>query len=244
VLREAWYALGFHLRIALGLEPPCAKHFPAAWPLVFEPGVDLLVLPVVALALFGARIAGPQRRRAYVAGLAWAALSYLPSSGLIPLTRYLADSYLYLPLAGAGLALAAVVDSLAARSAWLTTRFVPVASVALALALAVVTHRASSHWENDVALWGYAYARYPNDYRLCRNLGNAHIAQGHPQQALDLYESCATKLARAPFRKNIAIALFLVGRKDDARNAFFELERESPGDRTIEKYLRALGTPE
>jgi hypothetical protein len=241
LLREAWYALGYHFAIVLGVEPPCVKHFPATWPLHFEPLADLLPLALAALAGLGYVAAGAARRTPYLASIAWAFFSYLPSSSLIPLERYLADSYVYLPMAGVGLAMATVLDRAVVRAAGATGRLAAALAVVLSsVALAVPARRASLQWKDDVALWSAGVRRYPNEYRLCRNLGNAYVALREPERALEVYESCAARTSYEPFRKNIAIALFLSGRTDEARRAFADLSRETPEDPVVQKYLHLL----
>jgi hypothetical protein len=245
ILREAWYALGFHLGLVVGVQTPCVKHLPSSWPLRFEPAVDLLPVAAAAVVALGALALprGDHRRlRTYGAALAWAGLSYLPSASLIPLTRYLADSYTYLPLAGLALAVGTVLDGLDVDRWRAPVRRVCLVLLGLALGLlGVSARRASRHWQDDVALWGHAHTRYPREYRICRNLGNAYVASSQPDIALELYESCAARTGREPFEKNIAIALFAMGRRDDARRAFLELAEKRPADVVVRKYLRLLG---
>jgi tetratricopeptide (TPR) repeat protein len=223
-----------------------------AWPLVFEPSVDLLpfaVFALVASAAIALRGAPLVTKRGAVAGAAWAVFSYLPSSNLIPLTRYLADSYVYLPLSGLALALASAATPFerSQSAAWraarvpMRRRLVLVPAVILLAALSLSARRAAAHFASDIALWRQAYERYPNDYRLCRNLGNAYVDAGQPIAALELYENCAARIAREPFRKNIAIVLFTLGLRDEARAAFLQLLAENPADPVVRKYLALLG---
>jgi hypothetical protein len=241
IVREAWYALGFHLGLVSFVESPCVKHFPASWPPHFEPRIDLLPIGALALAAAGLRVVARDRRAAYLAGLSLAVLAYLPSSNLLPLQRYLADSYVYLPLAGIALALGALLD----RRPWALLGKTWRAAVALGfvIALGVLAwnaRAASAHWKDDIALWSDAHARYPDEYRICRNLGNAYLVARRPALALEVYRACAARTGIAPFRKNIAIVLTMLGRTEEATREFETLARESPGDPVVRRYLDRL----
>jgi len=107
----ALYAAGHHAGLMLGWVEPTVKYFPSEWP-PLHPGQTDAALVVLVIS-FGSAIfvcRGALRRIALF-GAAFALLAYLPSSSLLfPLTRYLADAYVYLPLMGFGLVLGARAD--------------------------------------------------------------------------------------------------------------------------------------
>lgn len=245
-LRNLWYALGYHLGLASFVHAPAPKHLVAAMPPGFDPLVDLFPLVWIGgLAALSWRL--PAQRRLVLCGLAFALAVYIPSSNAVPLMRFLADSYVYLPLAGIGLILAAVVQYAEGRARSRSARFALSGAVcALALLLFTSTIAASSTWRNGVALWGGLSERYPSSPQVCRQYGNALNEAGQNEQALAHYMACARALGPKHFRKNIAITLFLLGRYDEARDDLERLARERPGDATIRRYLqevRALAPP-
>jgi tetratricopeptide (TPR) repeat protein len=237
-LRNLWFALGFHLKLLLGLTPTSCKYLVTPWPAPFTTSVDLLPLALaVPVAWLTRRPRGPARRRA-LAGLSFAGLAYLPNSNLIPLTRTLADVYVFMPLVGLAWWLAAVTEPLLAR---LKPRVLQGAVVAVAgVSLSVQTLYASSHFQNGVALWRNAYQNYPHDARLCRNLGNARFEVEGPGAALLEYTRCAERFGLPDFLKNIGLAQAALGNKKAARLALSRALEQNPNDPVVRKHLQRL----
>ena len=154
--RQVWYALGFHAGILGLLRVPSAKYLPPAL-LAFDVRVDAapLVLAVVVALLFR-RVA---RARRGVAGalVVWAALAYAPSSGIVPLTRFLADSYLYPVLPPLAILTGLAVGERSAvspRAAWTHAAWVrPVVLAIGVAALATWTMHVSAKWATSLTLW-------------------------------------------------------------------------------------------
>lgn len=220
VLRQAWYALGYHLGLLFGLQPSCMKHIPREMPPRFDPRVDLVPVAFFALtcALYRATPDAARPRARFA--LAFALAAYLPASSLLPLTRYLAETYTYLPLVGLALFAAGLFDVALARRArtrgpeplWIALA----APLACALALLPATLAASAKWRDGVALWSQAYRRYPDSPQVCRGLGNAYFYQGAPAAALHQYERCAAAFGPEMFRHNQAVTLRALGRVTEA----------------------------
>ena len=236
--REVYYALGYHLGLAFMVQQPLAKHIPAVMPPWFDPAVDLFPFGVGLLAwLWLGRMESRSRQVARF-GLLFAGMAYLPSSGIAPLTRYLADSYVYLPLAGLAWAVGASAETVLprVRAAWRWT-----GGIAAVLALLLASSAASLSWHDGISLWQTVYQRYPDSPQVCLNLGNAHFELGGFQAALDIYERCSSRFGPDHFAKNHAISLFMVGRTQEARQLFQHLRARYPGDPVVHKYLRFLG---
>ncbi len=236
-LRDLEYALGYHLGLALFVLRPLAKHIPLHMPPSFDPAVDLLPAGVAMLAWMLARRLAEKQRRVFHFGLLFAVVAYVPSSGIVPLRRFLADSYVYLPLAGLALAAGAAAESLVPRVR-------PVlrwaAGLGMGLALLFGSVSACAAWHDGVSLWKSVYARYPDSPQVCLNLGNAFFERGEPQTALAYYEDCTRRFGPDHFAKNRAIALFAVGRAAEAEPLLRRLIVKDPGDPVLEKYLRFL----
>lgn len=215
-LRMAWYGAGAHLAIALGLEPPCVRHLLARTPPPFSPRFDLLplVVPLAALAL--ARLRDATLRRLALAASACAAFAYVPSSGLIPMRRFIADSYIYPALPGFGLALGAVFESWLAlgRPGLALARRALV--LGLALALGLLTIPSSGRFRTTSDLWADAMEHYPELWQPCRNWAVAMQEIGGAARTLAATDRCIARFGAANFEKNRAVALFELGRREEA----------------------------
>ena len=236
--REVHYALGYHLGLALFVQHPLAKHIPAQMPPWFDPAVDLFPVGIGLLVWLWLRRLDDGPRRTARAGLLFAAAAYLPSSGLAPLNRYLADSYVYLPLIGLAWLAGVGLESLRPmiRPAW---RCLGVLAVAVTLLLAATA--ACAVWRDSVALWQTVFARYPDSPQVCVNLGNGYFEQGKLQTALRVYEHCHQRFGPGQSTKNRAVTLFGLGRYAEANRLFEQLLAETPADPVVRKYLGLLG---
>jgi protein O-mannosyl-transferase len=239
-LRAAWYALGMHLRLILGLEEPTAKYLPLPWPPRFTPGVDLLPLAAAAGAALSLRwLEAPQRRAARF-GLVWALLTYLPNSNLIPLVRYVADSYVYLPLIGCALYLGALVDGLCAR----LPRLLPLLRVSLPALVLLVCVPALSHsqarFRDDRTLWAHALRRYPYNPRLCRQWANGVVKRDGPAEGLRATDICVKTFGDELFAKNKGVLLGMLGRFDEARSWLERARQHHPSDAGVRSALANL----
>ena len=242
-LRSAWYGLGAHLALLGGIESPCVQHMTPSFPPPFTARFDLL--PVVAGAAVAAllwRLRGRARVVAATA-LACSLLAYLPSSGIVPIRRFIADSYLYPVLPGVGIALALALEGVLAhvpnhprhlRS--LRWALVP----ALALCLGLLLIPASGRFRTTMDLWDDARQRYPSYWRPCRNWAVAMQEIGGPAKTLEATDHCIARFGPDHFEKNRAVALFELGRHEEA-GAWMRrsLDRE-PGERNVPPALLQL----
>ncbi len=246
VLRQVWYALGYHLGLLSLAREPLAKHIPVSMPPSFEALVDLPpLLMVAALALWLRRGQVTPRGRVAVIGILWAGAAYSPSAGFVPLVRFLADSYLYSALVGLGWAVGSWFESVPSRLVWIRNAAIPVVSVALAS----VTLSTSLGWRDGVALWTRVHARYPDSPQVCRNLGNAYFERDRMGDALVVYQGCAATFGPTAFDKNIGITLVVLRRFAEADTVLTRAAARQPGDPVIARYLHLsrapppLGTP-
>ena len=218
--RSAWYALGHHLRLLLGLEEPTAKYLPQPWPPGFVPMVDLL--PFVAVAAFWAcRHTLPRSARSALrfAGC-WMGLMYLPSSNLLPLARYLADSYVYLPLVGAawwfGLLVDGLLHTLPERES-VRARVLALLPALLVAALCLPAFsRSQARFADDEQLWSHALARFPHP-RVCRQWANGVAYVHGAEPGLEATERCIAQFGDSLFVRNKAVLLTRLGRDSEAR---------------------------
>jgi hypothetical protein len=235
-LRRALFALGHHVGLL-------------AWPVglrakyLLEPGgLALPLLAVAALVAVAVFMVHPRLRRGpAAAGVAFAFTAYLPSSGIVPLERYLADSYLGTPLAGVGLAFASAVAALSRRWHGRGARPALAAATTLLAVLAALSFRQAGVWRSSEKLWLNVVAHHPDNAIACRMLGEGQIEDGNPARAIATYAACVRRFGLAPFANNLALAHFLVGDRERARHYFRWILARRPGDRRALKYLQLLG---
>jgi hypothetical protein len=235
--RAVWYALGHHLRLLFGLEEPTAKYLPQPWPPGFVPALDLLPLAAAGAAGLLMFTLPEKQRRCFGFGLLWAVSCYLPNSNLIPLARFLADSYLYLPLVGAAWCAGALVDAglELVRSQWL--QYAPPLIVVLAC-LPGSLH-SQSRFADDEALWTQALRRYAHP-RVCRLWANGVAKRRGPAGGLQATELCMREFGDSLFAKNRAILLARLGRFDEAREQLEREQRKHPEDAGVRRALEDL----
>ena len=95
----------------------------------------------------------------------------------------IADRYAYLPFIGLFLMICWGVAELAERirvSPWL----VKAASIALLIALAIVSYRQIGYWRDNVTLWSHALDVTQNNFLAENNLGRALLQQGQVSEGV------------------------------------------------------------
>ncbi len=237
-IRNMWFALGHHTALLGLVHEPLPKYVMASMPPPFSASIDLLPIALMA-AMTLSWIFLRRKRTIVVLGWALALLAYVPNSNAIPLVRFLADSYVYLSLAGFGLIAGALVEQALERlpkKRWLG----PSLAALMALPLLLGAMQASSAWRDGVALWGKVYAVYPRSPEVCRNYGNAHAELGQLREALEQYLECAGKFDRKWVAKNVGIVLLQMGKREQARAILREAATYHPGDAVIRRYLKEL----
>ena len=138
-----------------------------AWPQPLSVGRDLVgwrlgtpgtVLGILALVLLLALLLAA-RRRLVLVGLAWAAMAVAPSLLAMADKGLFGERYLYLSLAGLGLAVAAGVGSVPApRQRWLALLGL------LVIPWFLMIHQRVPDWKDDISLWRAAARDTPCTY--------------------------------------------------------------------------------
>lgn len=238
--RAAWYALGHHVSLVLFMEEPTVKYTPAGWPpSLLEPRTTAATLLLaLAIALGALKMRGHTRRVAAF-GLAWAALAYLPSSNLLfPIVRFLADSFMYLPMLGLAWSFGALVDAVAAGLGTAARRAAVWLPLALAVALAPPFLLSSARFTDDVELWSHARQRFPHQPRICRQWANAITGARGTAPGLEATEACIGQFGDALFAKNRGVLLLDLGRYAEARASLTRALAHKPGDAAIQRLLQ------
>lgn len=171
-----------------------------------------LALVVLTLVVWG-QVFWAGRSRSFALGLAMFWLCLLPVSNLIPLHRPMADRFLYLPLAGAALMVAAMASRF---------RHIAVILGLLALPLAFITFHQQKIWHDDLSLWRETVQKNPRSFSAFNNLGAALINAGKSQEALRVLEQSVkiTGGKNADTWAQMAILLDEQGRPTEADLAF------------------------
>ena len=190
------------------------------------PPVGVMVGGALALALLAG---GPLllRRRAPLAAfaLAFAALAYLPASDLLHRTRFIADSYLYLPLAGL-----ALVCGLARVPRW-----APLVLCALYLPLSVAQTRL---WRSNVTLFEPVRDAYPDSPTSWKQLGDSYVCDGRVAEAIAPYQMVESRLGSCLACGNLGLAWARLG---DYRRAEAAFQRGAAwGDAKAAQHLSKL----
>ncbi len=193
-------------------------------PAVFGSFLFLTAMAAVATLLFrrSRRTRGPARLIAF--GILWFFITLSVESSIIPLPDVIFEHRLYLPAAGAFLALA-VVGSQAAAALTVNRPqarpFLAAAVVLLVLSLAAGTFLRNMTWRTEIGLWEDAIAKYPASYRAHTMLGGLYRTAGRREDAQqEFLRSLAIKPAYAETRVNLGNILVEEGRLDDAMREF------------------------
>lgn len=134
------------------------------------------------LALAGAIVARRRGAPLVALAVAFVLITFLPSSGLAPLNRGVADIYFYVPsMALAGL-LAALAQRLAGRF-----RTVMPALGGLVVAAALLGHVQAGTWVGPSALWQRVWEKYPEHRWTWWAYADSLVMEGKLRRGLDVY---------------------------------------------------------
>jgi hypothetical protein len=121
---------------------------------------------------------GRRRLPIVVAGLALAVVGLLPVLGLVPfhyqVYTTVADHYLYLPMAGVGLALAGALLKVPARAG----RWIGVISCIVLIGYGIRAWAVADVWKDNRTLYGNVIKVNPSSWLALNNLGHDYFMQG------------------------------------------------------------------
>lgn len=199
-----------------------------------SPGAATYILGLAVVAVAAALIwkSWHDERPLVCLGLSWAALAFAPVSNVIPLNRFVADSYLYTPSLGIVLALVAWLGRSPSPLLGLSPLRRRAIVVAILALLGIFSAVHTTHWRSSTTLWQYAVQIEPDDPMAHLKLGQAHFEEERYELAIEHFESLYTTVpdfhippARWP------LAHCALGNTDRCANIFTELiERTPPGE--------------
>jgi tetratricopeptide (TPR) repeat protein len=202
------------------------------WPLRASYGDYAVSGVAIAFALHAAlaALAWACRRRAapVTFGIAFYYVALLPSTRLLGDPATLAERFVYLPSAGATIALGLALAALARRyGLWRVAA--PV--IALAAVFAALTFERNRDWRSAETLWEAESRHGSNDPWVLLNLSQVRMGQGRLQEAVALCERGERLAPRQwGFASNRGIALATLGRTPEAETAFRRSVTLSGGD--------------
>ena len=149
----------------------------------------------------------------------------------------MADRFLYLPMCGVAMMLAALGDIPKLR-----TRATAVMGSAIACVLALLTFQQEHVWQDSFSLWKDTAAKNPYSFTAANNLAETQLNRGDFAGALDSARN-AVRLSDSreanPFG-TAAIALNNLGQTADADAAYRKAVELDPRYRQPEKLVEAL----
>ncbi|MBI1854234.1 MAG: tetratricopeptide repeat protein [Planctomycetes bacterium] len=206
-------------------------------PLSIEPAVEVsktadVGVVLAALLHLGLISFAILRRRRYplvALGILWFYLVLAPTSTIVPLNVVASEHRLYLALAGPAVAIVTMLVSLPLSTV--------VGGAGLVAGLCMAgTFLRNRDWSDDHVLWAKAAECAPRSPRARLNLGNACVARGELERAIDEYREAAALEPEFPItRINLGEALRQKGERDkdaasvrEARTVFAKVVEEFP----------------
>jgi protein O-mannosyl-transferase len=152
------------------------------------PAWQVLASLVVLVAITGLVIA-VSRLRYPLVGWLWFVGTMVPMIGLVQLNHQaMADRYAYIPFIGLFILVVwAVADFAGQRH--LSPIGLRGASIAVLLALAIVTYRQIGFWSDNLILWSHALEVTSGNYLAENIVGSTLMDQGHPEEALPHFQA-------------------------------------------------------
>jgi len=197
-----------------------------------------LVLVIIAAGgyvYFRARRADPGMRLISF-GVLWFFLAISIESSIIPLPMLINEYRIYLPSAGALMALAAAGGLLVSRLNSARARRAAVAFAAVVVTVfAVSAYARNSLWNSGIKLWGDTVYKSPEKARPHYNLALAYQRRGLLEDAMGQYEE-ALRLVPGHVRSNINIAVLLREKGETElarRHLLMALEKEPGNSRAL-----------
>ncbi len=198
-------------------------------------------LGAAALLAFSALTLSARRSPPLALTLILAAASFLPVSNILPFPRFMADSYLYLPLASLSLAASISLTRLLPHDQPLTrhsSKAAALVSLAIIAALALRAHPQVNRWTGGAALWQplidqhpdwpYAHSTLAQELHTLRK--DSHTASRHFHDSFKVgYDPDALI--------NYGVALARINRLDDAECVMVEATHHAPQTATARRNL-------
>ena len=167
-------------------------HFQQIYHSPFDPPVLLSFIFLISVLCLGGYFIYRSRATHYALripafGIIWFFLALLVESSIFPLSEMMVEYRVYLPSAGAHIALASGAFLLTSRIR--NKASVYTAAVLVLLVLSSATFIRNYVWENDSTLWEDSAKKSPEKARPFNNLGVIYLAEGRMEEAIEYYKT-------------------------------------------------------
>ncbi len=197
-------------------------------------GLGFALMMLLAACAFMAR----RRCVAHTLGVVWFFIFLIPVSNIVPSASIMAEHFLYLPLAGATLALSVFLGAHSKRA-----RFFQGAWIAMIWLFVMLSIARIGVWNDEERFWKDIMAKEPDlsSYRV--NLATYYAEHGRFDEAEPLYQFALTERpGDANAAANYAQMLFDAKRYRQSRDLFNQLCRAYPkSERYCQGEKRAAG---
>ena len=187
---------------------------------LFPPTKDLhTIAGVLVLLAFGYLLYRVRSSPKTVLGLSVAVFTYLPVSNILPFPRHMADSYMYVPLAGLLVAAVPHLEPRLIRVPWFARLLLLTVIGAL---LGYRSHHQLDRWSSSIRLWEPTVAAFPTSAGAHGSLAAALALDGQFKRAAGEYESSFALSYERDFLNDFGVVLAQVGRIDEAECVMVE----------------------
>ncbi len=233
VFRRAWWALGFHLSLVFAPFDLQPRYF--AHPTSLERFDFIALIAILALSFLLWRA---KRSQKLALLLAWLILAYLPTSNLIPLTRYVADTYAFFPMLALSGLLAFALQQLTLKIPLAFRKWMFFLSFLLIFFLSSRTILQIPHWRSPIALWKYSYhlTKHP---RNCLMLAHAYATLDFNEKTAQTYQYCIQQHGKRLFAVNLGIIYFILKKYQKAK-PWLTWAWITTGDPRAARYLKLI----
>jgi len=201
---------------------------------VLAAGVLLLCISILVVRYF-------RSRRWLAVGWLWYLGTLVPVIGLVQVgLQAMADRYTYVPLIGLFIIIAWGAAELFTKQRYRSI-VLAAGAVTVLLALAVVTWRQVSYWQNSITLYKHTVAVTANNDILHYNLGMLLLEEGNTDEAIEHWSKAVRIRPDQPtIHKNLAILLQQQGDIEGAIEHYHQALKLRPRDEAVHKTLRNL----
>lgn len=170
---------------------------------------------LIMLCFLAYRFRGSQKSAIF--GLSWYLIMLFPASGIpiLLFPSFVADRYMYLPIAGLALALANLLGQGKLDRQLLSAR---VAATSLLLSVyAITSNQWTGTWKNDLTYWRRAVKVQPTDPMALGALGTMELKNQNKAEAIRAYKSAILSGSRNPRDfSNLSVLLVEAGQVQSA----------------------------